>query len=60
VPALGMAWGVETVVDDELESSEVVYLESGDHEHLVRLSREQFHELMSAARHGQFSRELMH
>jgi len=38
----------------------VVYLESGDHEHLVRLSREQLHELMSAARHGQFSRELMH
>jgi hypothetical protein len=24
------------------------------------VSREQFHELMSAARHGQFSRELIH
>ena len=54
VPALGMAWGVETVVDDELEASEVVYVESGDHERLLRLSNDQFHELMLAARHGHF------
>lgn len=54
VPALGMAWGVETVVDDELEASDVVYLEAGDHERLLRLSRAQFHELMRDARHGHF------
>lgn len=57
VPPLGMAWGVETIVDDELEASEVVYLEAGDHEHLLRLSKEQFHELMRAARHGHFCGE---
>ena len=57
VPALGMAWGVETVVDDELEASEVVYVEAGDHESLLRLSKEQFHELMLAARHGHFCGE---
>jgi Ala-tRNA(Pro) deacylase len=54
VPALGMAWGVETVVDDELESNDTVYIEAGDHEHLLRLSRDQFHALMLGARHGRF------
>ncbi len=60
VPALGMAWGVETVVDDELEASEVVYVEGGDHERLLRMSHDQFHELMRAARHGRFCGERSH
>lgn len=55
VPALGMAWGLETVVDDELENLTVVYIECGDHERLLRLDHKQFHALMRQARHGQFS-----
>lgn len=60
VPALGMAWGVETVVDDEIESSPIVYIEGGDHEHLLRISHDQFHELMLTARHGKFCAEPVH
>ena len=41
VPALGMPWGVETIVDDALESPPVVYVEAGDHERLLRLSHDQ-------------------
>lgn len=55
VPALAMAWGLETVVDEELESADAVYFECGDHEQLLKLSRAQFHELMHAAPHGRFS-----
>ena len=55
VPGLGMAWGIETVVDNELEASEVVYIEGGDHECLLRLSHDQFHALVRSARHGRFS-----
>ncbi|MES2100753.1 MAG: YbaK/EbsC family protein [Pseudomonadota bacterium] len=54
VPALGMAWGIETVVDDELDANEVVYMEGGDHERLLRMSHDQFHALMAAQRHGHF------
>lgn len=54
VPALGMAWGLETVVDEELDDCRVVYIEAGDHERLVCLSHEQFERLMQPARHGQF------
>lgn len=57
VPALGMAWGVETVVDDELESSPQVYIEAGDHRCLLRLSHDEFHGLMATVRHGQFCAE---
>ena len=55
-----MPWGVPTVIDDELEANEVVYLESGDHERLLRLSSDEFRELMLAARHGHFSGERIH
>lgn len=60
VPSIGMPWGIETVFDDELAESEVVYMESGDHERLLRLSHAQFHALMSAQRHGQFCEALPH
>jgi hypothetical protein len=55
VPAVGMAWGLETVVDDELSGNEVVYMEAGDHERLLRLGRDQFAALMRDARHGQIA-----
>jgi Ala-tRNA(Pro) deacylase len=60
VPAVGMAWDVETLVDDELEANAVVYIESGDHERLLRMSHDQFHDLMLAARHGHFCGEPSH
>ena len=57
VPPFGMAYGVETAVDDELLARNPdVYVESGDHEQLLHMSRGQFTELMQHARHGHFSR----
>ncbi|TMH09097.1 MAG: YbaK/EbsC family protein [Betaproteobacteria bacterium] len=60
VPAFGMAWGVETVVDEELERNHEVYVEGGDHEQLLRMSGMQFSNLMGSARHGHFSRTPAH
>ena len=54
VSALGMAWDIETVIDDELEANEVVFMEGGDRERLLRMSHDQLHALMRAERHGQF------
>ncbi|MFZ2736860.1 MAG: YbaK/EbsC family protein [Burkholderiaceae bacterium] len=56
VPSVGMAWGIETVIDDELEENSVVYVEGGDHEHLLRMSHDEFHTLMRGLRHGCFSK----
>lgn len=52
VPAVGMAWGMETVVDDTLGESAELYIEAGDHDMVIRMSRQQFMELMRDARHG--------
>jgi Ala-tRNA(Pro) deacylase len=60
VPAFGMAWGLETVVDEELERNPEVYVEGGDHEQLLRMSGTQFSNLMEFARHGHFSRTPAH
>ena len=60
VPPVGMAWNIETIVDDELEDNDVVYMESGDHQCLLRMPHEQFHALMSVARHGQFCKKPLH
>jgi Ala-tRNA(Pro) deacylase len=59
MPPLGMAWGIETVVDDALEACDEVFLEGGDHERLLRLSSEQFHELMRDAQHGRIARDVL-
>lgn len=47
-------------IDDALEASEFVYIEGGDHECLLRMSHDQFHELMRAARHGRFCGDPVH
>lgn len=60
LPPVGMAWDVETIVDDELDGNDVVYLEGGDHEWLLRMSAEQFRELMGPALHGHFCGSRMH
>lgn len=57
VPCTGMVYGIETVVDEALGSLAFVYFESGDHAHLVRVSGDDFHKLMSGLRHGHFSHE---
>ena len=56
VPPFGMAWGMETVVDEEIEDNSEVYVEGGDHEELLRMSGEQFRSLMQTAHHGHFCR----
>ena len=57
VPCTGTAYGVETVVDEALTSLAFVYFESGDHEHLVRVSDRDFHKIMGGLRHGHFSHQ---
>lgn len=55
VPALGAAYGIETIWDDSLQEQPDIYFEAGDHEQLVHLSGKQFLDLLGTARHGHFS-----
>ncbi len=55
VPALGLAYGVETIWDDSLMSLDDLYFQAGDHEHLVHMRRRDYMELMRSCAHGSFS-----
>ena len=50
VPALGPAYGLETLVDESLLGVPEVWFEAGDHTTLVRVSGAAFRTLMEQAR----------
>lgn len=56
LPAIGEAYGIDTVVDERLDSVPEVWIEGGDHERLLHLDGPHFRELMAGARHARISR----
>jgi Ala-tRNA(Pro) deacylase len=60
VPAVGMAWGMETVVDDSLAENPELYIEAGDHDMLIRLSQHEFRQLMRDVRHARICKPTAH
>lgn len=58
IPALGAAYGIETIVDDSVLAQPDVYFEAGDHELLVRLKAQDFGRLLANCAHGHFSRAI--
>jgi Ala-tRNA(Pro) deacylase len=57
VPALGEAYGVEVIWDDELAYTADIYIEAGDHEHLIWLDRRDFKKLMKSLPHTIISKD---
>ncbi len=57
VPPVGEAYGLPTIWDaaSSLGEIDTVYFEAGDHENVVRVSGEQFHQLMATADRAHFS-----
>ncbi|MEJ2693328.1 MAG: YbaK/EbsC family protein [Candidatus Thiodiazotropha sp.] len=49
IPPLGVAYRLITLVDSALLSQREIYFESGDHEHLIKVSGEQFTHLLGDA-----------
>ncbi|UVE16896.1 YbaK/EbsC family protein [Pseudomonas sp. LS44] len=49
IPAVGSAFGIETLIDQSLAGVKDVYFEAGDHEALVHMSSEQYLKLMPDA-----------
>ena len=56
-PPLGPAYGIETFLDEALASLANVYFESGDHEHLVHTTGDDFRTLLAGVRHGYYSED---
>jgi Ala-tRNA(Pro) deacylase len=52
VPALSNAYDLQIIWDEQLRHASDVYIEAGDHEHLVHIRGEDFNALMSANPHS--------
>jgi len=50
VPAIGECYGLDVVVDEDIDAQPEIYFEGGDHHTLVHMSGPHFSELMSSAR----------
>jgi Ala-tRNA(Pro) deacylase len=55
VPPIGEAYGIMTVVDDALTEPTDIYLEAGDHEHLIHVSHDSFLDLIEDFERGRIS-----
>src|SRR5581483_4134960 len=55
VPPAGICYGLKLIVEDSIQKEPEVYMEAGDHETLLHLSRSQFARLTADAMHGHFS-----
>lgn len=56
IPALGAAYRIPTIIEEELDGEPEVYFEAGDHEHLVRMTQAEFVRATANVRRAHFSR----
>jgi Ala-tRNA(Pro) deacylase len=55
LPPLGLAYGIDTILDESLVDAPDIYFEAGDHRALVHMSGSDFLKLMAKARRGLIS-----
>ena len=51
-PSAGGLYGMNMIVDEELLQESNIYLESGDHRHLLKLSQQDYQDLVMSSRHA--------
>ncbi len=59
VPAIGPAYGLETIIDTRLRTQTDIYFEAGDHEELAHIREPQFEKLLSGARYLPISKKIL-
>src|SRR5258708_4391506 len=55
LPPLGLAYGIDTILDERLVDAPDIYFEAGDHQALVHVSGSEFLKLMIKAPRSQIS-----
>lgn len=55
IPAVGQAYGIQTVVDDSLRDCHDIYFEAGNHEELIHMRGTSFRRLMKNSQHAVIS-----
>lgn len=55
IPAMGEAYQMKMLVDDSLLATEHVYIEAGDHDHLIKMPHTQYINMLDKTPHGDIS-----
>jgi Ala-tRNA(Pro) deacylase len=55
IPPLGKAYGIDVIWDEALINNDVIYMEAGDHQHLIRIEQTEFPKLLKDTLHDHFS-----
>jgi len=55
VPAAGRCYGLDVIVEESIQKEPEIYMEAGDHETLLLMSRAQFARLIAGAMQGRIS-----
>lgn len=56
IPPAGQAYQIPMIWDEQLEQEDDIYMEAGDHEHLLHMSHTDFMKLMGDSPHARFGR----
>lgn len=52
IPALSNAYGLDVIWDDQLTTASEIYIEAGDHEHLIHMKGDSFRKLIEDLPHN--------
>jgi Ala-tRNA(Pro) deacylase len=53
IPAIGVPYNMEMLVDNSLLATDAIYIESGDHKNFLKLSSQEYCNLMSKMSHAE-------
>lgn len=60
IPPVAAAYNMSAICDELLDNLEMVYIEAGDHENLLRIKGSDFQAMLANSKHVRFSREVFH
>ena len=55
IPSIGEAFSIDMLVDDGLLREKQVYIEAGDHRHLVKIKQQEYAKILTKVPHGNIS-----
>ncbi len=55
IPPIGSAYGIQSIIDDDLLRCSDIYFDTGDHNELIHIKGRDFHRLMEGAPHSKIS-----
>ncbi len=55
IPSFGQAYDINVIWDDQLQGAQELWLEAGDHEHLIHIQQHDFNRLMAQHMHETIS-----